>query len=485
MVPAPDEDTARPPAPDLEPEPEETPPDRRPSRLYSISVLLVLVHVAIYGCITWRGGWHATEDPETLIRYGALLPDAVWGGEYWRLLSAALLHIGPYHLLINNKALFALGPPLEFVLGRRRFIVLYVASALAGTAASLLFRTAISAGASGALFGCLGAFLSIELVRHRTVRGFLGSPVARQVLFWLALNVAIGFTIEFMDNAAHLGGLAAGLLLGFGLAVGVRTPGSLLSKAVAGASIAAILGATAYAALTPRWDEACLPILALQQQERGDLAGARETIERAIRYGNPAPDLRRELEASPARAFEERGDWAGAREALVRAVRPGSPDSELSRALERLGDLAQRRKDGPEAALCYEAAIQADPGRFGPWRKLGRVRLVIGPREKAIAAFESALRTVEGGGGPGPLPEADRLYAAGELAEAAAILKEARGSRLGPDGAETSESAPLTYRLGLVHLRLGDEDDALAYDYIDAASDLLDPARASRQRERP
>lgn len=131
----------------------------------------------------------------------------VFTGEYYRLLSAAFLHTDFFHIALNMYALWILGQLLEPVLGRARFIGLYVISALGGSAASLaaLAPGQIAYGASGAVFGLLGA---VYVVNRR-----LGRDVSI-VTVVLLINLVIGFVVPAIDWRAHLGGLVTGAVLG-------------------------------------------------------------------------------------------------------------------------------------------------------------------------------------------------------------------------------------------------------------------------------
>lgn len=140
----------------------------------------------------------------------ALLPSGeavgVAVGEVYRLVTVAFLHGSIFHLLLNMVALFLFGPQLEAVLGRWRFSALYLVSALGGSVASYLTSAPnqSSVGASGAVFGLLGALLVIS----RKLR-----YDARAVLVLLGINLVLGFVIPRIDWRAHLGGLVAGAVL--------------------------------------------------------------------------------------------------------------------------------------------------------------------------------------------------------------------------------------------------------------------------------
>jgi membrane associated rhomboid family serine protease len=136
------------------------------------------------------------------------------GGEWWRLLTSAFLHGSFLHIAFNMFVLFALGPTLERVLGHGRYLALYLLAALGGSVASYVFsdiRT-VSVGASGAIFGLMGALL----VAGRRLKSDM-----RQVAILLGINVVIGFLAPGIDWRAHLGGLLVGALVA---AVLVWTP---------------------------------------------------------------------------------------------------------------------------------------------------------------------------------------------------------------------------------------------------------------------
>ncbi|MDP4714790.1 MAG: rhomboid family intramembrane serine protease [Candidatus Nanopelagicales bacterium] len=155
-------------------------------------------------------------------------------GEGWRLITAAFLHGSWLHIAFNMYVLFVLGPTLERALGHVRFVVLYLVAALGGSVASYVFsdpRT-VSVGASGAIFGLMGALI----VAGRRMRWDI-----TQVLVLLGINVVIGFLSPDVDWRAHFGGLVVGALVA---GVLVWTPAPLRSARVLWQvlGVAAILG---------------------------------------------------------------------------------------------------------------------------------------------------------------------------------------------------------------------------------------------------
>jgi rhomboid protease GluP len=156
-----------------------------------------------------------SSDPAVLLRSGALVRGFVHAGEYWRLVTAIFIHVGGVHLILNVIGLWFLGRLAEELFGGWRTAALFGLSGLAGTCASYLASPAgLSAGASGAILGLLGAVfveLTLHRRRHRTAwnRGVWGS-----LLVVAIAEVGLGFVYSMIDQWAHVGGLAAGVVVG-------------------------------------------------------------------------------------------------------------------------------------------------------------------------------------------------------------------------------------------------------------------------------
>ncbi len=148
-----------------------------------------------------------------LFRWGASSASAVVrDGEWWRLISATVLHGGLMHLALNMYALWVAGTQVCRWFGNGQFLLIYWGSALAGSALSLHFsaQQAVSVGASGAVFGVLGALLAgVWQHRERVPKALVSQLLTSQGLF-VAISLAQGFTRPGIDNAAHIGGLLAG-----------------------------------------------------------------------------------------------------------------------------------------------------------------------------------------------------------------------------------------------------------------------------------
>jgi rhomboid protease GluP len=170
---------------------------------------LTAICVGIFLAEERAGG---SEVREVLLRFGASRPAHVRTGEYWRWLTALFVHIGPRHLLGNMATLLVLGPALVAALGPWRFLAVYLVAGVAGNALSYMVTPpdVVSAGASGAILGVLGA-LGGQRLRFAASARYRGWQVIAALLAYLA--VAVGAE-PGVDTMAHLGGLAAGLVLG-------------------------------------------------------------------------------------------------------------------------------------------------------------------------------------------------------------------------------------------------------------------------------
>lgn len=146
-----------------------------------------------------------------LIDFGAKVNELIIQGEYWRLVTSAFLHADAMHILFNMYALFALGRILEDFLGKGRYIAIYLFSALTGGLLSYYYTPNVSVGASGAIFGLLGAILMVAIFKKKVVnRGLLP-----RIAIVLMISLFSGFSSGTTDNYGHIGGLLGGLVLSF------------------------------------------------------------------------------------------------------------------------------------------------------------------------------------------------------------------------------------------------------------------------------
>jgi rhomboid protease GluP len=167
------------------------------------SYILIAIQLLVFLLMEFKGG---STEPSTLINFGAKFNPLILEGEWWRFFTPMFLHIGFLHLLMNSMALYYLGPMVERIYGNIRFLFLYLFAGFVGVLASFLFSANLSAGASGAIFGCFGALLYFGIAFPRLFIRSLGF----NILIVLGLNLLFGFTVPGIDNAGHIGGLLGG-----------------------------------------------------------------------------------------------------------------------------------------------------------------------------------------------------------------------------------------------------------------------------------
>lgn len=176
---------------------------KKPIVTYSLILINVVAFMLMY--IFGSG----STDTATLVKFGANVPSLIKAGEYYRLITSAFLHIGLLHLLVNCYALYVIGPQIESFFGKIKYIIIYLMSAIFGNLLSILFFNGISAGANGAIFGLLGAMLYFGY--HYRI--YLDGVLKSQVIPLIIMNLALGFILSNVNNAAHIGGLIGGILV--------------------------------------------------------------------------------------------------------------------------------------------------------------------------------------------------------------------------------------------------------------------------------
>ena len=176
------------------------------------TVVLIAVNTAVFLALSVIG---MTEDAGFMLQHGAMYaPDILYNGKYYELFTSMFLHFGFSHLMNNMVMLLVIGYSLEPEIGKIRFLLIYLGSGLMGNLVSAWFDVsqgsyAVSAGASGAIFGIVGALLYVAIRNH----GRVGEISTRGLVLMAGLSLYYGFTAQGVDNAAHIGGLISGFLL--------------------------------------------------------------------------------------------------------------------------------------------------------------------------------------------------------------------------------------------------------------------------------
>jgi len=193
-----------------------------PGNGYFVTPILLNLNLLVFILMVLMGVNAFDPDGESLIRWGANFKPITTTGEPWRLLTNCFLHIGIFHLLMNMYALVFIGAILEPYLGKTRFAATYLLAGIGASAASLWWHDlTISAGASGAIFGMYGVFLAL------LTTDFIHKDIRKSLL--TSISVFVGYNLlnglkGGIDNAAHIGGLLSGLIMGYALIPSLKKP---------------------------------------------------------------------------------------------------------------------------------------------------------------------------------------------------------------------------------------------------------------------
>lgn len=192
---------------------------KKPIITYAIMIICIILFIMMY--IFGNG----SESTNTLINFGANYDVLTKSGEYYRLFTCMFLHIGIMHLICNMYSLYVIGKEVEGLFGKWKYLLIYLLSGICGSMLSLAFSyNTVSAGASGAIFGLLGALLYFGYY-YRT---YLGAVMRSSIIPVILFNLIIGFLSSGIDNAAHIGGLVGGILIA--MAVGIPDKSSKKEK---------------------------------------------------------------------------------------------------------------------------------------------------------------------------------------------------------------------------------------------------------------
>lgn len=177
-----------------------------------ITMAVIAVNIIVFAVMSIFGN---TLDAQYMAEHGAMYPPYVAeNGQYWRLFTSMFMHFGLMHILNNMVMLGAVGRIVEIAMGHVRFLIAYIVAGICGGALSYAVMLhnndyAVSAGASGAIFGMVGALVWIVIVN----RGFYEGISRQQVIFMVILMIYYGVSTSGVDNWDHLGGLAGGFII--------------------------------------------------------------------------------------------------------------------------------------------------------------------------------------------------------------------------------------------------------------------------------
>jgi rhomboid protease GluP len=405
----------------LQPAPRPEPPSLYSRLLRSATFYLILTNVAVFLAITASGASPTSPSVDVLLRWGANSGGYTVGGEWWRLVTSMFLHGGIVHLALNMWALLNLGLLAELLFGAMPFLGLYFACGICGSLASVCWRgESIAVGASGAIFGIAGALLpALALHPNLRVRRALRSQLSSIALF-VFYNLIIGAGATGIDNAAHVGGLICGFILGLILptVASGRGAGRRLRDLAAVLIAIALFAAGAFGAMHTNRASVAL--------QRASAAAQSGNFQQALQYANQAaasaPDNARaqyllgtvyleakqpELAIAPLqRATKLRSNWGqafgqlclaqaesgDAKSAIPNCVRATKLDPKNSAEFFNLGLTYQQDKQFTAAAEAFRRAVALKPDGVDENYSLGVALLQADKSIDAVDPLSKALR---------------------------------------------------------------------------------------------
>ncbi len=330
-----------------------------------VTYTIIALNVAVFGVMIARGVPFLSPTAQDMLPWGAGFGPLTMTGEWWRLLTQMFLHFGIIHLLFNMWIFKDAGQLVERWLGSTTFAALYLTSGLVGGVASLsVHPTSVTAGASGAVFGVIGALAGLLLVARHETPQHLASKLGSSLGSLLAINLAYGFMNQSVDMAAH----GVGLLTGLACCLLVYRRDALHAPEHRASRAPLAVGAGAALVLALM---SVLPWSVVHASDAIDAFAAAE--DRAINAYNDG--LRRaqagELDDAAFAALVEADclpEWRASRRDLIE-LDEGLPDS-LAQRVDRLVDYATKRQAAWEALVEY--GHTGDDAQVRLWAKLSR-----------------------------------------------------------------------------------------------------------------
>ena len=370
-----------------EPQPQRVVPRRLSAseliRMFPATSILIGLNVLVYVAMVAKGLSPTNPTTDQLLRWGADHGPLTLGAQPWRALSSCFVHDGFLHLLFNMWCLWSLGVFVERFLGRGTYVVAYLLAGVGGAIASVWWHPlVVGVGASGAIFGLAG--IMVTLLRS----GQLSLPAeylkrhSKSILAFIGYNLFFGFISAHIDNSAHLGGLATGLLMGAMLPIAGSEERSSRRALAFGVTAALLFGAFTYAR------HSRLPELALA---RGLQAVDAKQYDRAVTEFKAAlqqdPKLA-EAYFGLAYVYMEQEKYADAVSVLEQATRLAPNEASGFAGLGLAYARSGRAKDA-EAPLAR--AVQLQPRDADSWYDIALAYADMGKVTEAKHAAQQAL----------------------------------------------------------------------------------------------
>jgi rhomboid protease GluP len=214
-----------------DPLPPEAPPSSRVPTPYTLTYILIALNALVFIAMVASGISFTDPTPLQALTFGAdFAPLTVGAHQYWRILTSTFVHFGIIHIAFNMYVLYQIGPFIEMVFGRARYLAIYLIAGLGGSLVSLwIHPMSVGAGASGAIFGLYGAVFGFLLIKRGVLNPAVVSSIGKSAGIFVLYNIVYGTISRTTDLSAHFGGLITGFLIGMAL-IPQRSPNLMLNK---------------------------------------------------------------------------------------------------------------------------------------------------------------------------------------------------------------------------------------------------------------
>jgi membrane associated rhomboid family serine protease/Flp pilus assembly protein TadD len=351
---------------------------------FPVTIALIAINALVFAIMVLRGVTFFDPTPQQAIAFGADFGPLTLNGQWWRLVTSMFVHFGIIHIGLNMWCLWNLGRAAEVFLGRFSYLLAYFASGIFGSIASVYWHPlAAGAGASGAIFGMAGVLVTFVYLKKTPAHLQINKKMLSSLGTFIFYNLVIGASIPGISNAAHVGGLVMGAVVGALLpAAGASESSRRTRLSFVVAFCAASLFGSGAAAKHLRSRVAELPsIRRLIAQGKSDEAIARlqEITAREPQFA-AAHDLLASLYLSG-------GDYPKAISALEKA---NASDPSNTTYQRQLGSAYLATKQFDQAAVLFEKLVHASPSDARNYLGLGTAYMGIQQYDAAISAFSEA-----------------------------------------------------------------------------------------------
>ena len=356
-----------------------------------------------------------------LVHWGANFGPYTLGGQWWRLLTCVFVHGSLLHIAFNMWCLWDLGALAESLYGHWTFALVYLISGLGASLTSVMWNpNVLSVGASGAIFGIAGALIASFYLGEFSLPRVAISGTLRSVVIFVGYNLVFGAMVSHIDNAAHIGGLVSGLILGALIARVAPDPDAPMRRIAVLALVLVVIGGGAAWWLHSRdyirhmqrgvgflgegkTDQAVNEFQTVIGQ-RSDYAAAHFALARSYAIkgdlAHAETEFKRVLELNPENessfynlgfVYIEERKLPQAREAFQRllAINPNSADAHFG-----LAAVAMDEKQYRDAIQEYQTAARLNPGLEGVYYNQGRAQAKLGLYDDAIGSFKKEMEKV-------------------------------------------------------------------------------------------